>query len=457
MSPQGDSPSARTLFGQPRGLAVLAGTELWDRISFHGMQALLVLYMVGQLLMAGHVEHIAGFATFRGIIEGVTGPLSTQALASQIFGLYVGLVYFTPVIGGLIGDQLLGRRASVALGALLMTAGHFSMAFDRSFLLALLLLILGAGLLRGNLLPQVGELYAPQDRRRAVAFQIYGATINLGAFIAPVVTGLLGQDYGWHFAFGFAGVGMLIGLMIYLSGQRYLPVRSRALRGATRHLRPDEWRTMAFLVALVPVAALFWVAQSQVWNTYNIWVRDHIQLHIAGWSMPIPWLQSLDGLAPFVLLPPLLLFWRWQAARNREPNEFAKAAIGCFIFGASTFWLGCAGLVVDHTGRTPLLWPILFHFASNLGWLFFAPTMNAIFSRLAPAPVNATMMGVYTLSVFLGSVVSGRLGGLYEQVSPFVFWTIHACVVGAAGTILFVLGVAMGRTLTPVAVQPAES
>src|SRR3954469_7711165 len=165
----------RQLFGHPRGLLVLAGTELWDRISFHGMQALLTLYMVGQLFTPGHVEKIVGFARFSAIVQGVFGHLTTQGLATQIFGLYVGLVYFTPIFGGALGDRVLGRGRTVALGALLMTAGHFCMAFDQSFLLAMLLLILGAGCLRGNLLPQVGELYSPTDRRRAVAFQVYGA------------------------------------------------------------------------------------------------------------------------------------------------------------------------------------------------------------------------------------------------------------------------------------------
>jgi POT family proton-dependent oligopeptide transporter len=405
------------------------------------MQALLVLYMVGQLLTPGHIEHVIGFADCRAGIEYVTGHLSTQALASQIFGLYVGFVYFTPMIGGLIGDRFLGRRNSVALGALLMTAGHFSMAFDESFFVALLLLIVGAGLLRGNLLPQVGELYDPQDRRRAFAFQLYGAVINLGAFIAPLVTGFLGQTYGWHFGFGFAGVGMLIGLAIYLAGQGELPASGRRVQvEAAPSLHWEEWRAILFLSGLVPVSALFWVAQSQVWNTYNLWVRDHIQLHIMGWPMPIPWLQSLDGLAPFIMLPPLLLFWRWQAARNREPNEYTKAAIGCLIFGISTFWLGCAGGLVDATGRTPLIWAVVFHFASNLGWLFFTPTMNAIYSRVAPPSVNATMMGVNTISVFVGSVASGRLGGLYERMSPFAFWTIHAALVSAAGVILLAIG-----------------
>ncbi len=432
------------LFGQPRGLWVLAGTELWDRISFHGMQALLVLYMVGQLLAPGHVEHIAGFAAFRGVIEGVTGRLSIQALATQIFGLYVGLVYFTPVFGGWLGDRVLGRTWAVSLGALLMTAGHFCMAFDTSFLAALLLLILGAGLLRGNLSPQLGELYAPGDRRRDMAFQIYGASVNLAAFIAPLVTGALGQAYGWHVGFAFAGFGMLFGLLVYLLGGRWAGLTAaRAARG-TRPVHPRltaaDGPIIAHLLVMIPASALFWIAQSQVWNTYNLWARDHVELRYGDFTMPVPWLQSLDGLAPFLLLPPILALWRWQARRGREPAEATKIAIGCFIFAASTLWLAAASLVVDDHGRSPLIWAIVFHLTSNAGWVFFAPTVNALYSRMGPTAVNATLMGCNTLSVFLGSIVSGRMGGLYETLAPGPFWALHAALVGLGGLLWLLMG-----------------
>ncbi|MFL5298142.1 MAG: peptide MFS transporter [Phenylobacterium sp.] len=431
----------REFFGHPRGLVVLAGTELWDRISFHGMQALLTLYMARELLLPGHVERIVGFPAFRRVIEGVFGHLTTQGLATQIFGLYVGLVYFTPMLGGLLGDRVLGRRRTVALGALLMTGGHFCMAFDQSFLLAMLLLILGAGCLRGNLQPQVGELYGPKDRRRAVGFQLYASMINLGAFIAPILTGGLGQAFGWHVAFGFAGAGMLLGLLIYLAGQRELP--PDILRGPsapTAPLTPAEWRRVWLLLGLVPLAACFWIAQSQVWNTYNLWVADHIELQVASFSVPVPWLQALDGLSPFICLPPMLMFWRRQAARGREPGELIKAGIGCLIFGASTLWLAGAPLLVDAHGRTPLLWAVAFHLASNLGWLYFTPTMTALFSRVAPARIVATLMGVNVASAFLGSTISGRMGSLYETLTASQFWMLHAAVVTGGGLVLLLIG-----------------
>lgn len=434
-------------FGHPRGLAVLSGTELWDRISFHGMQALLVLYMVEELLRPGHVENIIGLTPLRRAIETVTGHLSSQALASQIFGIYVGLIYFTPVFGGMLGDRVLGRRRTVVVGALLMTAGHFCMAFDRSFLLALLLLIIGAGCLRGNLISQVGNLYAETDRRRDDAFQIYYVMLNSGAFVAPLITGSLAQGYGWHYGFAFAGFGMLAGLVIYVSGKRYLPVDARPEAGRRVTLNAGERRVILVQVLMLPVLTLFWIAQSQVWNTYNLWARDHVGLMIAGWRMPVPWLQAVDALGAIVLVPPILIFWKWQARRSREPDDFAKLGIGCLIYGASMAWLAAAGLVADAGGKTPLAWVVAFHVLACTGYIYFAPIAVALVSRTAPAAANSMMVGVYYLSIFAGSMISGRLGGLYESLSAERFWLLHAAIVAGAGLLIWVFTKSLRREL----------
>ncbi|HEX4533243.1 MAG TPA: oligopeptide:H+ symporter, partial [Rhizomicrobium sp.] len=206
-------PRARTFFGEPPALAYLAFTEAWERFSYYGMTGLLVLYMSEALFLPGHVEHVVGFAAFRASLESVLGHLSPLALASQIYGLYTGFVYFTPVFGGLIADRWLGRRNAVILGAVLMSAGHIAMAFDASFLLALLLLIVGCGLLKGNISTQVGELYAADDGPgRTRGFSIFSMGINVGATIGPLACGLLAQLYGWHAGFGLAGILMLTGL-----------------------------------------------------------------------------------------------------------------------------------------------------------------------------------------------------------------------------------------------------
>ena len=439
----------REMLGHPRGLLVLAGTEFWERLSFKAMQSLLTLYMVEQLLLPGRIEHVVGFAVFRRVVESATGPLAAQPLASMIFGLYITLLTFTPLLGGIVGDRLTGRTGAVVAGAVLMCLGHLCMAFDAAFLLALLLLILGAGLLRANLSPQVGALYSPDDRRRSTAFQIYGAAVNAGGFVAPLIAGSLGQSWGWHAGFAFAAVGMIVGLIVYLAGRRELPAQpARARRiQARRPLTAAEWRRVSILIALMPLIGAFWVSQSQVWNTYNLWVRDHLELTVGGFRVPVPWLSSLDSLVPFLALPPLLMLWAWQARRGREPDELGKMAIGCFIFAGATFWLGLGQFAPDTHGRTPLMWAVAFHLVSNIGWLFVSPTSSAFYNRTAPAPVVATIMALALLSVSIGSLVSGRLGGLYELMSPLQFWSLHAGITAAGGVAILIYGALFRRSL----------
>lgn len=427
-------------FGHPRGLIVLAGTELWDRISFSGMQAILVLYMVEDLFVGGKAARIWGFAAFTHAIATITGPLTSQGLATQIFGLYVGLTYLTPLFGGVIGDRWFGRRRSVVTGALLMTAGHFCMAFEASFILALALIALGAGLLRGNLTPQVAELYAPDDSRRAAAFQIYASMVAIGAFVSPLATGWLSQAYGWHIAFGFAGFGMLVGLLWYLLGQAALPPgQTQNVRKTSAPISPEGWRAVAVLLAIIPVCTLFWIAQAQVWNTYNLWVRDHVDLAVAGWTMPVPWLQALDGLSPLLAMPFLLWWWRRCEARGHGQDELTRMAFGCLYFAGAVLLLAMGGFVTDALGKVPLMVPIAFHLVSNVGWLYFSPSANSLFTGAAPAAARGTMIGAYTLSMFLGSVLSGRLGALYETWSAAAFWLLHAGLIGAAAIIFAIV------------------
>src|SRR5437763_2243451 len=218
------NPEDRSFIGHPRGLGYIAFTEAWERFSYYGMQTLLVLYMTHRLLLPGHVERVAGFGPFRNLLEAIyRGQLDIQPLASAIFGLYTGLVYVTPIAGGLLADRFLGRTSTITIGALLMSAGHFLMAFDFSFLLALTCLLSVVGCFKGNLASQVGALYSPGDNRRADAFQIYYIFINGGVIAAPLIAGTLGEKVSWALGFDAAGIGMLIGLAIYLFGKKYLP------------------------------------------------------------------------------------------------------------------------------------------------------------------------------------------------------------------------------------------
>jgi POT family proton-dependent oligopeptide transporter len=200
------------LFGHPRGLTFLFTTEMWERFSYYGMRSLLVLYMTKYLLLPAHSGDVHGLTTVKSALEAVFGPLDVQPLSSQIWGLYTGLVYLTPVFGGLLADRVLGQRRTVIIGAILMAIGHFMMAVEQLFLFALLALILGNGCFKPNISTQVGGLYPPGDPRRDRAYSIFYVGINVGAFLAPLVCGTLGEKAGWHYGFAAAGVGMCIGL-----------------------------------------------------------------------------------------------------------------------------------------------------------------------------------------------------------------------------------------------------
>ena len=434
------------LFGQPKGLWVLAGTELWDRISFHGMTAMLVLYMTGDLLIAPtRVATIWGFSAYRHAVEGAFGHLSDLALATQTFGVYFAGVTAMPLVGGWVADRFTGRRVAVSTGALLMTLGHFSFAFDQSFLLGLLLLVLGAGLLRGNLPAQVKSLYADGDRRETVAFQYYYLAINTGAFIAPIVSGAVAAIWGWHAGFAVAGFGMLIGLLIYTFGQRWLPREERT--GAASAKRPpltrDERRVVLGLALFWPIAVSFWIAQAQIWNVYNVWLRDHVQMRVGSFQVPVPWMQSLDGLAPALFIPLVVWIWARQAKRGREPDSFGKLATGALVFAAGVLVLAAApmvtGMIGSPDGRAPLALPILFHVVSNFGAMYFTPTALALYATRAPAQWRGSLVGIYQLSVASASLITGRMGQLYETMTPSSFWAVNAAICAGGAVALIAL------------------
>ena len=227
-------PAESDLFGHPRGLTYLFTVEMWERFSYYGMRALLVLYMVKYLFQPERAETVIGFRALKNGLEFLFGPLGVQPLASHVYGFYTGLVYLTPILGGLIADRWLGQRNTVVIGASLMALGHFMMAYEPLFLCALFVLILGNGAFKPNISTQVGALYAPGDPRRDRAFSIFYVGINLGAFLAPLVSGTLGEGLGWHYGFTAAGVGMTLGLAIYLYAAPVLPPDVRTMRLAAQ-------------------------------------------------------------------------------------------------------------------------------------------------------------------------------------------------------------------------------
>lgn len=435
-SSEAPASAERGLFGHPKGLAFIVATETWERFSFYGMQALLVLYMSNYLLHPGAIEGVAGFGAFRAALESVTGPLSTEALATQIFGLYGGLTYITPIIGGVIGDSRFGRKRTVALGAIIMMIGHFLMAIEAAFLPALACLLTGCGLLKGNLPTQLGELYAANDRRRDGAFSLYYVGINAGAFVAPLLCGTLGELVGWHWGFGAAGVGMAVGLVIYLIGLPHMPADSHGESGEQRAWRPGDSTALAALLVMLVVASLFWTSVTQVWNTYSLWVRDYVARDAFGFTAPVTWFQSLNSLFVLAMAPVVMLIWRAQAKRKGEPIDLTKIAQGCAATALALSVIAASNLF-SH-GDVPMAWLGLFALISSIGYLHVAPVAIALFSRASPPKLAGAVIGIYYVSIFIGSTTSGWLGRFYETLPPAVFWFMHAAIAALASVVTLI-------------------
>lgn len=441
--------AGRTFFGQPIGVAYLAFTEAWERFSYYGMTALVVLYMVQQLLLPGHIEHVAGMAGFRHALEGVFGPLSSQALASQIFGFYTGFVYFTPIIGGFVADRWLGARRTVLIGAALMSAGHFLMAFEQSFLLAILLLIIGTGCLKGNISAQVGRLHPPEDEAgRTRSYAVFSMGINVGAVAGPLGCGLVADLYGWDYGFGLAGVMMVLAALTYLAGARYLPVEAprRRERVATEPLTPVERRAVATLIALMVISCFQSVCYYQISNVGLVWVSQHAALGTPLGVVPVSWFNSIDALSSIVFVPPLVALWRWQGKRGREPGDVAKIGIGAALAAASALVLAL-GAAIAGPGHVTVLLPLVGFTGMGIAFLYYWPTLLALVSQSAPPRLNATLMGTVFLSLFVSNLIIGWYGGYYEPLGATAFWLVDAAIGGAGALIILLFGRAFHRAL----------
>jgi proton-dependent oligopeptide transporter, POT family len=436
----------RTFFGEPRALAYLAFTEAWERFSYYGMTSLLVLYMSEALFLPGHIEHIAGFAAFRGALQSVFGPMSTLALASQVYGLYTGLVYFTPIFGGLIADRLIGRRRAVMLGAILMSGGHIAMAFDASFLLALALLIVGCGLLKGNISTQVGQLYPESDAAgRSRGFSIFSMGINVGAVAGPLVCGFLGTRYGWHWGFGLAGVLMLTGLATYIAGYRLLSETSvRHTAERKQALTGAQLRVIAALFAVMALTIFQSVAFYQNANIGLIWIKARVDLNLFGFAIPPPWFVAIDSFTSIVAVPMLFVLWRWQSKRGGVPGELAKISTGAFITVAANLMLALGSVFGAHAS---VVFPVLYEVLLGIGFLYYWPTLLALVSRAAPPSLKATLMGCVFLTLSISNMTIGRLGALYEHMSAAGFWTMEAFIAAAGGILALLLRRPLERLL----------
>ncbi|MGI9169969.1 MAG: peptide MFS transporter [Caulobacteraceae bacterium] len=424
----------RTFLGHPVGLTVLFLTETWANFSYFGMQALLVYYMIKHLKYA-------------------------QPTASALYGAYAAYAYLTPLLGGWVADRWLGQKRSVILGGSLMALGHFALAFDGLFFPGLVLVGLGNGFFITSTTTQVGHLYAAGDSRRDRAYTLYYVGINIGGFVAPLVCGTLGEVWGWHYGFAAAGVGMVIGLVIYLCFQGALGAapgirRERIDKSRRAPIGPEGRRALRTLFAVAGLVVLFRIAYEQTGNTIALWADAYTDRALAnGFVIPATWFQSVNPFLIFALTPFLALWWSRQARRGREPPTLRKMAIGCGLGGLAFIVMIGAAAQYAKSGSASWLWLIGFFFLLTAGELFVLPIGLSLFSRLAPPRAASAMIGVWYLAKFAGASLSGWLGAFWSQTPPMLFFGVGAASAFAASIALF----ATGRFLLKPAGQTGSS
>ncbi|MBS1027694.1 peptide MFS transporter [Gluconobacter albidus] len=438
------STKQRELWGHPIGLWVLTLTEGWVGFSLYGMQAILALYLTDHLLQPDHSGHVFGLAPLETFVSALYAPVGSRAMAGAITGLFLALIYATPLLGGFLADRVLGQTRTILLGAVLMTAGHFLLSFDWSFVLALGFLLTGLGM-AGGLRAQVGALYALGDRRRSDAYQIYMMGLQVAVIVSPVLCGSLAQ-IDWHWGFLAAGVGMLIGLVVYLFGRRWLPASEIAVRetpdavDVSKPTRPaltsQEKKTILLLLALVPVMAVGAVPNSEIFDGYLLWGREHFQLRLLGHEMPVSDLISLDGFISTLCAVAVLWFWKAYSRRRQDLSEIAKVALGTFIAAFGPLMLALGSWVSPGPHEVSLLWGLAFHIINDIGFAMNYAIGMALFSRAAPVSVNTILVACFSLHLFLSNLLIGKLATLLGRISDVSFWLLHSGAALLAAAIL---------------------
>ena len=427
--------------GHPKGLYYLSFTEMWERFSFYGMSALLTLYMVKELLLPANATQVIGLAGLRGLFE-FRGAMSDIAFAAIIYGWYSGLVYFTPIVGGWVADRLLGAKRTVMIGVLLMSAGHFAMSFYETFMFALLLLILGSGFLKGNISAQVGMLYPREDESmRSRGFTIFSTGICVGAASGPLVTGLVAAIYGWHAGFAVAAILMLVALVTYALGQRYLPDDRPMARKRDKAppMSTAERKRVLILLFVIALTIPAEIAYPMVWSIGILWVDQYVNLATPLGDVPSSWFASMDSIGAILAAPVLVAFWAWQSKRGREPASVTKIGIGSAIVAFAALLFAYANMGVTEADSVGVGWAIAGWLIMGLAWMYYWPTTLAIVSKAAPASVQSTLMGVAFLSPFVGHVLAGWVGSYFDQMSPATFWAMDAAIALAGAALILLL------------------
>src|SRR5437762_411276 len=419
--------------GHPRGLFTLFFTEMWERASYYGMRALLVLYMTGSVMQPG-----LGFP---------------DAKATKIYGLYTMLVYLMGIPGGFVADKLIGHRRAVLSGGITIALDHFSMPVPGLpfFYLGLLLIIIGTGLLKPNVSTIVGTLYTRDDPRRDSGFSLFYMGINTGAFFAPLVTGWLGQKINWHIGFAAAGVGMVFGLIQYVMGQKYLipaeeqptpqtvAVESvKTIAAEPKGFTSQEWGRIAAACILTFFALIFWAGFEQAGSSLTLFADRATRLVILGFTYPSSWFQSVEPL--FVIILSLFFAWFWLKLVRREPSSPAKFTLGLFFLSFSFLLIVPAARYYQlHGQRVSPFWLIGLYFLQMCGELCLSPVGLSMVTKLSPARIVGFMMGVWFFATAMGNYVAGWVAGLVGNRSFSEVFMIAFVTAAIATLVLAVL------------------
>jgi POT family proton-dependent oligopeptide transporter len=417
--------------GHPRGLSTLFFTEMWERFSYYGMRAFLILYMTAPAVAGG-----LGFEVPR---------------AGSVYGTYVGSVWFATIFGGIIADRWLGAYRSVLYGGIIIALGHFTLAFKALplFYAGLALIVLGTGLLKPNATTMLGSLYDERDARRDAGFSIFYMGINLGAFIGPIIAGALAQNVDWHLGFACAGVGMTLGLIQYVLGRDRLrpalervAVRAQSVTPSLGFTR-QEWARMGAVLVFFVFAALFWAAYEQAASTLNLFADRYADRTVFGWTVPTSWFVSIQAM--FVILLSPVFAWLWVRLGPHEPSTPVKFAFGLLFAGLSFVLLLPAGAMAQQAGGGGVLvsslWLVAAYFLQVVGELCLSPVGNSVVTKLAPPRIVGMMMGVWFLAIAAGNKLAGLIAGLSATI-PFttLFGAVAATTIGAAAVLFLLIG-----------------
>ena len=411
-------PHQKELFGQPIGLYILFFTEMWERFSYYGMRAILVLYLV------------------KSTTDTNSGLGWTNGEALALYGWYTMLVYVASIPGGWIADNFLGQKKSVLYGGILLVAGHSILAVEQmwAFYSGLGLIIAGVGLLKPNISTMVGGLYKQGDIRRDKGFTIFYIGINVGAFIAGLVVGYVGEVLGWHYGFGLAGIGMALGLLQYLLGQKYLQhvgnflgtskneVDKEAMKRPLTKIEKD--RVVVLFISFLLVV-VFWGAFEQAGGLMNIYTSEKTDRMLLGWEVPASWFQSLNSMFIIFLGTSVALFWANRKLKGKVATSLYKMIIGLIIMGTGFFFMTAAVAQYEAIGSSAMYWLVLAYLFHTVGELCLSPVALSYITKLAPVKYASLMMGIYFAVTGFGNKIAGLLGEASENLGEYTIFTIH--------------------------------